>query len=129
MKPVCLYCSKPLGWVCNTEYITDETKPPRACGRTRSVYTAEGRDTVKCRSTKFLNAADTKFLNAADGWRCADDDCRAVHAGRRKIVKQTRRYKDVGPNGDGLFCSKTHGWKFGILAARAGYRRKTSQSS
>lgn len=116
MKPCCLYCAKRLAWVCDTKYTTDETKPPRVCGVRRYAYADGARNTFNCRSVKF-DSTD-------EGWKCSDIDCRAVHEGRRKIVSRTRRYRAPGPNGDGLFCSKTHGWKFGILAARTGYRLK-----
>lgn len=113
---VCLFCAKKLGWVCDTVYITDATTAPRRCGSRIDSFDNGFRETRRCKATRFKQTDD--------GWKCTE--CRWLHEGRRKIVKRTRRYLRPGPNGDGLFCSKEHGWKFGLLAGRAGYRRKAA---
>lgn len=110
----CLYCSKKLVWVCDTTYRVDETRAPRVCGA--HLYRFE--DGAKMRTS----CKSRRFSKTDDGWKCKE--CNAIHSGRRQITKRVHRYDKPGPNGDGLFCSKTHGWRFGILAARAGYKRK-----
>jgi hypothetical protein len=112
----CLYCKKKLGWVCDTTYFVDATRPPRICGARRSNYDEGVNLPFSCKSTKFKGEPED--------WRCADPDCRAGHAGRRQVVSRKHRYTQPGPNGDGTFCSKTHGWRFGLLAAQAGFRLK-----
>ncbi len=118
MIAACLYCGKKLGWVCNTTYAEDKDKPPRVCGAVRYRYQPWGSERFTCKSTKFSGLSGL--------WTCAEEGCNAEHNGRRSVTSRVHRYKERGPNGDGLFCSKTHGWRFGILAARAGYKRTAS---
>lgn len=113
----CLFCNKKLTWTCSTKYEVDETKPPRVCGASRYLYGDGGNERFKCKSTKFKQFKDGT-------WVCLDEGCEAQHRGRRRIVSRERIYKLPGPNGDGVFCSKDHGWKFGRLAAAAGFRIK-----
>lgn len=107
---LCLFCGKRLGWVCKTEYAIDKTRPPRSCGSRRSTYENGFRDDFRCRSKAFT------FSAAREAWTC--NECGECHLGRRSVASRTRVYSAVGPNGDGFFCSKEHGWRFGVHAAR-----------
>ena len=118
----CLYCGKRLGWVCNTEYKVDPSKPPNVSWqRPAHSYGSGGKDSFKCTSNRFdgegrrvempHRGAAVRVHMAAGFWS----------AGGTATISPAR-------TATGFSARRAHGWKFGRLAGEVGYRLNRTKS-
>lgn len=106
----CLYCDKPLVFKCDTKWQKNPVPPCPDCGGEQHVQGASYyRGVGEGERKLYCNACDA-LHDLPKGWK-------------ERTVASRERYRDKpGPYGDGFFCSLTCGYRFGVAAAKAGYR-------
>jgi hypothetical protein len=102
----CLWCGKALSYLCDTVIESVKLPCPKEC--------------AKCR---HLGRVVTDFTRSNGRWTCDSNYHDCGPETRRKVVSRTRRAAEPGPYADGFFCSQNHGHRFGVISARAGFRR------
>jgi hypothetical protein len=110
----CLFCDKPLSFRCHTEWEDTPIPPCDHCGGRRYV----------CHE-QVLNPTTAHNEDGRKVFRCSncEPDEPVLKGWKARTVKSRKRWHDKpGPYGDGFFCSLTCGYRFGVAAAKAGYR-------